>query len=631
VNEFRFSYSRSAASYSQEPVSENLDAKIGLRNTSTDPREFGLPSVSVAGYGGFGSFSPTINNITDRLQAVDDFSYTHGRHTLKTGIDFRQVHYRQRSAQDPRGFLQYQANFTNPGPGIGGGSALADFLVGTLGYWQVQLEELGFDGRRIEPNLYFQDDFKVTSRLSLTLGVRWEYNSPFVQPRNNSGVFNFSTQTVDYVLKNPFSFRTSTEAGNTLSRGVINPQLNNWADRIGLVYRLTNRMVIRMGHGLYWNNVNNNALTRSLGLPYPFVFTPSATESTAQLVPAVLNTTLYPDRPAGTDLPIGPTVTIQSVPKTAQRPYTSQWNFNIQHTIGNDYVVEVGYMGNESHKLFAIANFNQARLPDPKIPFQNQPLQSRRPYPNYGRIQVLDFMGNASYHGLTAKVEKRYASGFSFLTAYTWSKALDMATDINSDVLKAPGDTKSYRSLAALDTGHRFVGSYTYELPFGKGKKLRNSARGIENLLIGGWQVNGITTFSLGVPFGVSVPATIPDVDAYAVTANRTCDGLLPRGQRTRLRYFDTSCFSLPAPGSFGNSARNLFHGPGLNNWDFSVFKHFPLGDERRSLEFRFESFNFFNHTQFNNPGSSMPSGTFGVITSAKDPRDIQLALRFTF
>lgn len=631
VNEFRFSYARSAANFAQEPQSENLAARIGLRNVSTDPKEFGLPSVSVAGYSGFGSFSPTINNITDRFQWSDDFTYNAGKHNLKAGIDLRRVRYRQRSAQSPRGFLQYQANFSRPSPGVGGGDALADYLIGVPGFWQVQLEELGFDGRSTQPGLYFQDDFKVSKRLTLTLGVRWEYNSPWVQPRNNMAVFNFDTRQIEFVLRDPFSFRTSTEPGNAVRRSIINPQYNNWADRVGFVYRLNDKTVIRGGHGYYWNNVNNNQLTQSMSLFYPFVWNPQQTESASQLVPTRFNDTLYPDRPTGTDLPSGPAFSFFTVQKTYRRPYTGQWNFNIQRTLGNDYVVEIGYMGNRTLKMPATANFNQARLPDPNIPLQNQPLQQRRPYPEYGTIRQFDRMGKAHYHGLTGRLEKRFSSGFSFLTSYTWSKALDSGTDISSDPVKAPGDANSYRGLAALDTGHRFVFSYLWELPFGKGKPMFGDASGIANVLIGGWQVNGITTFQLGVPISVTVPAQTPDVDAFQVFADRLCDGRLPRGERTRLRWFDPSCYAIPAPGRFGTSGRSTMRAPGINNWDFSVFKNFELPGEGRQLQFRFESFNFFNHTQFGAPASGLPNPAFGVINSARDPRQIQMALRLSF
>jgi hypothetical protein len=630
VNEFRFSYARSAATYAQQPQSQNLAAQIGLMNTSTDPKEFGAPSVSVTGYTGFGSFSPTINNYTDRFQWADDFSYTRGKHALKAGIDFRHLRYRQRSAQDPRGFMQYQANFTNPGPGIAGGSALADFLLGTPGFWQVQLEELGFDGRMIQPGVYFQDNYKVTRRLSLTLGVRWEYNSPWTQPRNNMAAFNFQTQREEYVLKDPFAFRTSTEAGDTLSRGIINPQYNNWADRIGLAYSLDDKTVIRAGHGVYWNNVNNNQLTQSMSLQYPFVWAPQETESSSQLVPTVFNTNLYPSRPAGSALPSGSSYSFFTVQKTFRRPYTEQYNFNIQRSLGRNWMMEIGYLGNQSHKMPAYTNYNQARPHTPGIPFSAEPLQSRRPYPNYGSIDLFDHMGNASFNALTAKIEKRFSAGGTFLASYTWSKALDTGTDINSDPIKQPGDAHSYRGLAALDTGHRFVASYSQELPFGRGKPFLSQSSGLQQAMIGGWQVNGITTFSLGVPFAITVPATTPDVDAIQVFANRTCDGKLPRDQRTRLRYFDTSCFSVPSPGFFGTSARNPLRGPGVSNWDISLFKNFVL-HENWSLQFRFESFNVFNHTQFNNPGSGLPSGTFGVITSAKAPRDNQIALKLMF
>jgi hypothetical protein len=631
VNEFRFSYTRSAAGYTQEPVSQNLDAQIGLQNTTTDPREFGLPSVSVTGFTGFGSFSPTISNETDRFQWADDFTYTLGKHNLKMGTDLRRLRYRQRSAQDPRGTLTYSASFTNPGPGLAGGNSLAEFLLGTPSSYQLELEELGFDGRMMQPSFYFQDDFKVTQRLSLTLGTRWEFNSPWVQPRNNAGVFNFSTQQIQYVLQDPFAFRTSTQVGSALSRSIIEPQYNNFADRIGVAYRVGSNTVIRAGHGTYWNNVNNNQLTQSMSLYYPFVYLVSQAVSTSTLTSTITNGTLYPGRPAGNALPYGPSFAMYTVQKTFRRPYTLQWNFNIQHTFKNDYLFEIGYMGNESHKLPSYTNFNQASLPDPNIPFANQPLQARRPYQSYGTISMFDHMGNANYNGLTVKVQKRFSSGFSFLTAYTYSKAIDTGTDISSDPIKAPGDAKSYRGLAALDTGQRFIASYTYELPFGNGKKFGGQSGAFADTLIGGWQLNGITTISLGVPFAVTEASTTPNVDAVYVTANRTCDGLLPRDQRTRLRYFDTSCFAVSAPGTFGNAGRDLWHGPGINNWDLSAFKNFALGSERLKLQFRAETFNLFNHTQFNNPTSSLPNATFGQILSAKAPRVTQLALRLTY
>ena len=429
--------------------------------------------------------------------------------------------------------------------------------------------------------------------------VRWEYNSPWVQPRNNAGIFNFSTQQIQYILQDPFAYQTSTQAGSAVPRALINPQYDNFADRVGLAYRVANNLVIRAGHGVYWNNVNNNQLTQSMSLYYPFVYLISQSADTSQLTPLQTNASLYPARPAPPALPYGPAFTLYTVQRTFRRPYTEQWNFNIQRTFGNNYLFEVGYMGNESHKLPEATNYNQASLPNPNIPFAAQPLQPRRPYPAYGKITVFDHMGNANYNGLTVKVEKHYSSGFSFLTAYTWSKAIDSSTDINSDDIKAPGDAKSYRSLAALDTAQRFVGSYTYELPFGKGKKFGGQSGSVANTFIGGWQLNGITAFSLGVPFGVTEPATTPNVDAVYVLANRTCDGNLPRGQRTRLgilqhefaspfqRLGDLRHFGLVIP----------LRGPGVNDWDISAFKNFPLPAPNGGIcSFRAEGFNLFNH-----------------------------------
>jgi hypothetical protein len=239
-------------------------------------------------------------------------------------------------------------------------------------------------------------------------------------------------------------------------------------------------------------------------------------------------------------------------------------------------------------------------------------------------------MGKARYHALTTKLEKRFASGFSFMTVYTWSKALDTGRDISSDPIKQPGDANSYRGRADLDTGHRFVASYLYELPFGRGKRFLSSLNRGANAVLGGWQVNGITSYQLGTPISVTAPAGTPDVDAFQVFANRTCDGRLDRGARTRLRWFDTSCFSLPAPGTFGNAGRGILRAPGIANWDISVFKQFAFA-EGRQLQLRWEFFNAWNHTQFGAPAAGLPSAVFGVISGAQTPRNIQVAGRFSF
>ena len=330
-------------------------------------------------------------------------------------------------------------------------------------------------------------------------------------------------------------------------------------------------------------------------------------------------TPLRPIFPVGTLAPF-------SIDPRDRTPYIQEWNFGIQRSFGNDWLAEASYAGNKGTKLSERVNINQAFLPNPVA---ITPIQTRRPFPDFGDILSSNFQENSSYNALQSRLEKRFGNGFSILAGYTWAHAIDTASrgsggswHQNARALRDDRGSSDY------DVRHRFTASYIYDLPFGQGKRYLGNMRGFGNKLVGGWGINGITTFMSGNYFSVTVSGDRANVGGFPFQrANRSCDGNLPLGDRTIDRYFNTTCFSQTPAGTFGNGGRNIVEIPGLNNWDFSVIKETSFTERVRS-QLRFEFFNVLNHPQFNAPDLTVGDALFGAIRSARDGRISQMALK---
>jgi hypothetical protein len=262
--------------------------------------------------------------------------------------------------------------------------------------------------------------------------------------------------------------------------------------------------------------------------------------------------------------------------------------------------------------------------------------QLRRRFPQYASINYWTPIGFSTYNSLQLKAEQRFAYGLTFLASYTYAKAIDLTGSpiFGDSVAGGPqqkGNIFENKGLAGFDIRHRFVLSYNYELPMGKGKRFLNTSNRAMDLLIANWQLNGITTAQTGSPFSVFVPGD-PNGTAGngSLRADRVGDGRLSGPGQTISRWFDTSAFRAPAPFQFGNSGRDILTGPGTTNFDASLFKNIPIRESMR-MQFRLEAFNVFNHAQFLLPGQTIGTPTFGVITSARRARELQLALKFYF
>ena len=296
----------------------------------------------------------------------------------------------------------------------------------------------------------------------------------------------------------------------------------------------------------------------------------------------------------------------------------------MQRTFGNHILVDVGYVGNAGRHLSIRLNPNQAVPINPLNPL---PLQARRPYLNIGDVLAQYDMGNSSYHALQAFVRKSFSSGLSFQASYTWSKAIDLLSTDGGTLINGL-NARLNRGPADFDRPHLLTFNYTYELPFGAGKPIYGRDNFVGKYVVGGWQINGVTTYGSGLPFTVLAQDLSNTGGNHTAVANRVCDGGI--SNPTVYNWFNTACFSQPGSGQLGNAGRNILRQGGLKNWDFSLFKNLPVTETVR-LQLRGEFFNVFNQHSFINPYVTVGDSRFGRMLSATGPRAVQVALKLLF
>lgn len=471
-----------------------------------------------------------------------------------------------------------------------------------------------------------QDDWQVSSRLTLNLGVRYELTQPFIELDNRMA--NFILEPEDAL------FGQLILAGDDrMPRSLLNTDMNNIAPRFGFAYRVVEGLVLRGGYGVFFGQDEGTGVNRRMTNNPPFFgfggialpsdqLNPSSTIALSSSLPA------RPDPVAPQDFVLNPrsTARLRSWSQTLDMPTIQQWNVSIQKQLPGNIMWEVNYVGNTGRNLYASYEGNQP-TPGPGSP------NNRRPHGQYTRARIFrtEPWATSSYHGVSTRLEKRFSGGLSFLTAFTHGRSLDTASNLgNCDACGPSGDyggIQDSRNLEAIrgpsnhNIPNRFVFSGVYSLPFTEGP-LKH--------LLGGWDLSGIVTFSDGIPF---TPALNFDNANTGTTSrpDRIRDGTL--SNPTIDRYFDVDAFVFPERYTFGNSGRNVLYGPGTNMVNFALHRNFPLPlSETSKVEFRFEAFNFFNRSHFGLPGLSIGNRNAGVIgATAQDNRQLQFGLKLLF
>ena len=597
-----------------------------------------------AQFSGIGGAAPNLA-IENTFQAADDLSFTHGRHTFKTGVDIRRYRFDNIYGG---GTLIFGSIFSSSSNKSASGAPLADFLMGypsntdgkQLLDWARQ--------RDLYAGTYFQDDWKITKKFTLNIGIRYDLYTQPVDARNRGGLFNIATGTMAIPGQNGFS------------DAIVKGDHNNWAPRLGFAYSLSPRLTIRSGAGIFFARKEQNQGVTQIGANIPntpTVLFPAVSAGATIAPPVTINSPLGVAQTDPTFAGITAANPVSYNTRTPDfnnvpDPYSAQWNFDVQYELQKDTLLEVAYSGEKGTKLIVRRNLNQIPLAQGLAGLTTQ---ANRPFPTINSsVGVDSAIGNNSYNALNVRFEKRYSHGFTFLFNYTWSKNIESNGDGDSSFDQNGGTTlplDSYnlsheRSYAPLDVPHIANFSYGYELPFGAGQRWLNH-KGIVNTLLGGWQINGIATLRSGFPIDIRSSRVAAANQLYATynlpdRVSGVSEYLPNAGVNG---YFNPAAFTDPmtvpnAKGApivlFGNSVRRVGRGPHSRNTDFSLFKNFrPV--ERVNIQFRAEAFNLTNTPTFFLPSASSPALTIGtpsfgkLSSSSATGRQVQFGLKVNF
>jgi len=643
----RFTFLRNKFLF-DEHLNSTSPASLGFQYQPTLGAATGPPFIQFGG-GGYASIGDPITGPRDTYENAFaesvSLNWIRGRHELKFGGDFRRDQINSVYGIASNGFFVFVP--------VPLSNAFANFLIGQPllflqggGDSPTGQGDLSRGLRGSTFNAYAQDTYKVSSRLTLNLGLRYELPLPYTEIRNRTNLFEPGVQS-KVMPGAPVGLVYPGDPGVTA--GLIPAEKNAFAPRLGLAWDPTGsaRWLVSAAYGVFFDpyyNGQGGPLQAPISAP-PYLRTPQL------LFPGSLSNPFANGNPFAT--PFGETMTLLTLDPHLRLPYAQDWNLNVQRSFGADWLLEVGYVGTKGTKLPRFVEENPS-LPQPGQTWADQQnnIDNQRiyclPTPNgncnYSSIGLISGIANSSYNALEASLRKRLNHGLAFLASYTYSKAIDDVSSFNitgsasqpvageNDLAQNPFNLVAERGRSLFDARHRAVFSYQWELPFWKQPQTWYQHA------LGNWQVNGITTLMSGTPFTVvdqSYNYDAPEITGFSAFRPNLV-GNPNDGPKTAQQWFNTSAFqridlSQTPAGVYGTEGRNVVQGPGLVQWDFSAIKGLRLA-ETKNLEFRAEFFNLFNQTNFRLPNSDISSpSTFGQIQQTLQPRLIQFALKFVF
>jgi hypothetical protein len=626
LNEARVGYQETREK--QNINGARLFDQYGIIGAPDDPEILGLPTFAVSGLSTIGTTGPgtlqtaatgsgnlPIDKQGRTIQANDNLTLERGRHTLKAGFDYQQVTLYAKSTLNGRPVYNFSGVYTqDPQNRTPTGNPLADFLLGYTSSSTVSTISLS-ESRQHIYQVYFQDDWKATPRLTINAGVRYELPMPFYETQNHYS---------DVILERGPLYGTLLDASQAGAHGYrrsfVDPNYHNFAPRLGFAYHANPGTVVRAAGGIFYARDENVPVARRPTNNPPYFVTTNYTSD--QIDPSIVLATGFPANAIDPASVVTPTV--NSYLKHSPTPYVQQWNLNVQQDFGAGFIAQFTYVGSSTHDLYYPNNVDQ---PSPAA----GAVQARRPLKQYSGLYAYSPVVRANYNSLQAQVERRFKNGLSFLTSYTWGHSIDNGPS-QVDTAPVPQNAFNFaaeRGNSAFDIRQRLVVSTVYELPFGKGKAFLANSR-IGDAIAGGWTLTGIFAAQTGLPF---TPVQSVDGSNTGTTQhpNRIGNGNLPGNQRKIGHWFDTSAFATPAQYTFGNSGRDILAGPGFHNLDLGLSRTIRLF-ERSSLQVRGEAFNILNTPQFNLPNATLGQPTTAVVSTVSNPqRQIQLAARIQF
>ncbi|HEX4748538.1 MAG TPA: TonB-dependent receptor [Bryobacteraceae bacterium] len=617
-------------------------AGLTIPNEPTDPSlAGGLFTVGLGG--GFSQLGRLNSNPQYQDPFVGDpkVNYTKiiGRHSLKLGFEYQLIDTAVSDFHPQYGTENFTGYFSDAGStaGLSGVQqqvySLADFILGAPSHYELDNNPVAHLRQRMY-FAYLQDDFKLNDKLTLNLGIRYEFATPQYERDNKLSNFNLLTDSLIYAT-----------GGSLYNRGLVHPDPNNWAPRIGMAWQVTPKTVVHSGYGISYVEFNRLGGENLLAYNGPNIVDAAVDQVPSQgictSVNAPANTcfrTTAQGFPANFASPSSFSTALSEVryiPENDRPGYVQSWNFDVQQELAHNLLLDVAYVGTHGVGLTILADANQAL---PNALGQNLSVNARRPIPNFTTIEESWDGGFSTYNALQTKLEKRYSAGLYFINSFTWSKAID----------NAPGHLENYdgdnsrvnyyniaanKAVSSYDQPFNDTLSVLYDIPFGKGRHFdpHNAAL---NLIAGGWGTDLINTATSGLPLNITYsPTTQGSVSSLVTPAPNLTGTSLYLNSGNPIYYLNPAAFSTPPYYQpFGNAGRNIARTPSFYELDFGLHKNFNFWSESRYLQFRAEAFNLLNKTNFSPPSTlTSNSSGFGVFTSTFPARQLQLALKLYF
>jgi hypothetical protein len=583
---------------------QNITGNLGITGVSNDPFDWGLPNLSFSSFQSLNDTTPLLSR-NQTLTFSDSMIWNHGKHTWGWGGDFRRIQINTETDTNARGTF----SFSNTNSSF----EFSDFLLGLPQQTTVQFGDNSFHFRGNSWDLYAQDEWRVRGNLTLNLGIRYEYISPFTEIGDHLVNLNIAPQFLTDPNFNSANAVVPVLAGQFgFPATLVEPDRNNFAPRLGIAWKATGKTVVRAGYGINYNTTAYSSIFQQLAFQPPF----STTATNVQTSPGAL--TLANGFPA---VPTGTTSNNYAVDPNYHLGYVQIWNVNIQREIRPTVIMNIDYTGTKGSDLDLVEAPNRT------------PTGIRIPTVQAFNFETSDASSDA--YAASVRVRKRLQNGFSIGGTYTFSKSLDDASSIGGGatvVAQDPFNLAAERGLSVFDQRHRFTADYLFELPFGHDKRwLRNA--GFARTAFGDWQWNGSWTIATGTPYS---PRILNDATDLSRGTNGTLRADLVPGQSIAVpnpsiqKWFNVDAFSRPPNGEFGDARRNSIEGPGSILFNMALTKVFQI-KEGTLLEFRLQANNLFNTPQYSGINTIFGTPTFGQVISIGHMRTVQLTGRFRF
>jgi len=605
ISRFSFNLNRSHINtHNLYQGTQDVEGALGMTGVSANPFDWGVPTLSLTNYSTLADVTPSQRD-DSTYTAGASFSYMRGKHNFRWGGGYSRILTDVHTNSNPRGAFIFTglatADTSGGTPAPGTGYDLADFLLGDAQQTSIQYSVNSYAFAGNSYNLFIQDDWRVRSNLTLNLGMRYEYTSPLSESSN---------RIVNLDVAPNFTAVAPVQPGQTgpytgiFPQTLVDPDRNNFAPRVGVAWKLGKSTVVRSGYSIQYNNSQYAQMVQQLAFQPPFSFTQT------NIAPTPGSLTLADGFP-----PPSATVTNNyALDKNYRLGYVQIWNANVQHELPAGLQLDVDYTGTKGTHLDLVTAPN--RGPAGLL------------IPGVQAFLFETSAANSMVHAGTVRLRRRLRNGMGFGLNYTYSKAIDDASSIGGVgtpvVAQDAQDISAERGLSSFDQRHRFTANYIWELPFGANKRWVKNG-GVAGTLFGDWTLSGSSTISSGLPLTVRVLGNFGDV-ARGTNGTLRADylgGPLSVSDPTTLEWFNTAAFAVPAPGTFGDSSRNVLTGPGIIDFDMSFGKTFTL-IEGKTFDFRMTAANVLNHANYttidtivNSPWSHANSSVCWVRPSA--------------